>query len=85
MNLFPTVSQLGRVQFFFSPSLDASHGPVGGPGCHGFMCGVFRGQACVFEAQKRVSERAHALDQATGPTWNRHIKHKRRSRQSPVE
>ena len=38
------------------------------------MCGVFRGQACVFEAQKRVFERARALDQATGSMLRTHAR-----------
>ena len=49
------------VPFLLSPSLDAWHRwtdsfvslclPLFVSGCHGFMCGVFRRQACVFEAQ----------------------------------
>ena len=39
------------VSFLLSPSLDAWHGSL-------VIRGVFRGQACVFEAQKRVFERA---------------------------
>ena len=45
------------VSFLLSPSLDAWHGSL-------VIRGVFRGHACVFEAQKRVFERARALDQA---------------------
>ena len=39
--------------------------PGTAPWVEGFICGVFRGHACVLEAQKRVFDRAHALDQAT--------------------
>ena len=72
------------VSFFLFASLGAWHGSVGGRihvspfvslylvGCHGFMCGVFRGQAFVFESQKCVSERARALDQAAGSMLRMH-------------
>ena len=42
------------VSFLLSPSLDAWHGSL-------VIRGVFRGHACVFEAQKRVFERTRAL------------------------
>ena len=49
------------------PSLDAWHGSL-------VIRGVFRGHACVFEAQKRVFERARALDQATGSMLRMHVR-----------
>ena len=53
--------------FLLSLSLDAWHGSL-------VIRGVFRGHACVFEAQKRVFERARALDQATGSMLRMHVR-----------
>ena len=55
------------VSFLLSPSLDAWHGSL-------VIRGVFHGHACVFEAQKRVFERARALDQATGSMLRTHVR-----------
>ena len=74
LHLSPVLFQPGCLAWLFgwTDSFVSRCLPLFVPGSHGFMRGVFRGQACVFEAQKRVAEHAHALDQATGSMLRMH-------------